>query len=178
MVRTKATENVDASRRRTPTNQTVLGLDPGFGRLGYAVLGGSRSAPKIITFGCIETSAKLPHGERLAKIAREVAALVKAYKPTVVAIERLFFSKNVKTALQVAEARGVILLTLAHSHITPLEFSPQEVKSTATNDATADKAQVQKMLKLMFKLKETPQPDDAADAVAIALCGLTHNPKP
>lgn len=156
----------------TKPKAVALGLDPGFGRLGYAVLSGPRSTPKIITFGCIETSAKQPHGERLAKIAHEVAALVTAYHPSVVAIERLFFSKNVKTALQVAEARGAILLTLAHSRIAPLEFSPQEVKLMATGDGAADKLQVQKMLKLMFRLKVAPQPDDAADAIAIALCGL------
>ncbi len=150
----------------------VLGIDPGFGRLGFAVLTSVRGTITIITYGCIETSAKSLHGDRLAKIAREVKALVKRYKPSVVAVERLFFSKNVKTALQVAEARGVILLTLAEANITPLEFSPQQVKLAATGDATADKEQVQKMLKLMFKLKEPPQPDDAADAVAIALCGL------
>lgn len=163
-----------AGRRRTSPKLIVLGLDPGFGRLGYAVLVGPRSTPKIVTFGCIETSAKQPHGERLAKVAREVAALVKRYQPTLVAIERLFFSKNVKTALQVAEARGAILLTLAKAHLTPLEFSPQEVKLTAASDGRADKTQVQKMLKLMFKLKQVPQPDDAADALAIALCGLTQ----
>lgn len=161
----------------TPRKRVVLGIDPGFGRLGFAVLVGERGQTTITTFGCIETSAKQAHGERLAKVASEVAALVKRYQPMTVAIERLFFSKNVKTALQVAEARGVILLTLSQAGITPLEFSPQEVKLAATGDAKADKEQVQKMLKLMFKLKQPPKPDDAADAVAIALCGLAYQTK-
>lgn len=160
----------------TAPKHTILGLDPGFGRLGYAVLSGSRSSPKIVTFGCIETHATYPHGERLLSIAHEITSLIGHHQPQIVATERLFFSKNVKTALQVAEARGVILLTLAKHGIKPLEFSPQEVKVAATGNATADKEQVQKMLKLMFKLKTPPKPDDAADALAIALCGLTSTP--
>ncbi len=152
----------------------ILGIDPGLGRTGYAVLTGSGSSPKLITFGCIETDKKLPHSERLLELTHEVEKLLKQHQPTGVALERLYFSTNVKTAMAVAEARGVITLTVSHFGCPLYEFSPQEVKLAATGQGRADKLMVQKMLKLMFKLKEAPKPDDAADAVAVALCGLTH----
>lgn len=152
----------------------ILGLDPGIGRTGYAVLTGSTSQPKLVTFGCIETSGKLAHHQRLVRLADEVQKLLTHYQPTGVSLERLYFSTNVKTALQVAEARGVITLTISHFGCPLYEFSPQEVKLAATGQGNADKKQVQKMLKLMFKLKQAPKPDDAADAVAVALCGLAH----
>ncbi len=161
------------SKTNPRQSKIVLGIDPGLGRMGYAVVSGSLAAPKLINVGCLETSAELPHGERLVTIAQEVTKLIKKYKPTKVAIERLYFSKNVKTALQVAEARGAIVLELARNKCPIVEPSPQEVKLAATGVGNADKIMVQKMLKLIFKLKEVPRPDDAADALAVALCGLT-----
>lgn len=157
--------------------QTILGLDPGIGRTGFAVLHGSLANPKLITFGCIETSLKSSHHERLNKLSLAVKKLLTRYQPQGVALERLYFSTNVKTALKVAEARGAITLTISHFGCPLYEFSPQEVKIAATGQGRADKKQIQKMLKLMFKLKEPPKPDDAADAVAVALCGLAHLPR-
>ncbi len=162
------------TRTTTKPEPRILGLDPGLGRTGYAVLKGSGSAPELTTFGCIETSSKLAHHQRLVQLADEVHKLLTRYQPTGVALERLYFSTNVKTALAVAEARGVITLTISHFGCPLYEFSPQEVKLAATGQGRADKKQVQKMLKIMFKLKEVPKPDDAADAVAVALCGLAH----
>jgi len=158
-------------------NPVVLGLDPGFGRLGYAVLGGSKNSPQIIKFGCIETSNKNLHSDRLLTIKQSLLVILKKYQPSSVAIEKLYFSRNVKTALQVAEARGVLLITTAEAGYRIQEFSPQEVKLAATGQGNADKLQVQKMLKLMFKLDKVPKPDDAADALALALCGLLYLPK-
>jgi len=153
--------------------RTILGIDPGLGRMGYAVVAGPLSSPKLISVGCLETSAKLAHGERLVAIAQGVIKLIKKHKPTKIALERLYFSKNVKTALAVAEARGVVVLELTRYKCPIIELSPQEVKLAATGVGNADKIMVQKMLKLIFKLKEVPKPDDASDALAIALCGLT-----
>lgn len=157
-----------------PRPRTILGLDPGTGRTGYAVLQGSLANPKLVTFGCIETKATLSHHERLSELSAAVKKLLTRFQPDGVALERLFFSTNVKTALKVAEARGAITLTISHFGCPLYEFSPQEVKIAATGQGRADKKQVQKMLKLMFKLKEPPKPDDAADAVAVALCGMVR----
>lgn len=152
----------------------VLGIDPGIGRLGYAVVSGSLSQPKILTVGCFETSVSLAHGERLLALSQGIQRLLKKYKPQKITIERLYFSKNVKTAFQVAEARGAVMLELARSKCPIIELSPQEVKLAATGVGNADKLMVQKMLKLIFKLKDVPKPDDAADALAVALCGLSN----
>lgn len=158
----------------TKHKRIVLGIDPGLGRMGYAAVTGSISLPKLLTVGCVQTSSNQEHGERLTAISKAVKTLLKKYKPTAVAIEKLYFSKNVKTALQVAEARGVIMLELAQSGCKIIELSPQAVKLAATGQGNADKLMVQKMLKLIFKLREVPTPDDAADALAVSLCGLTQ----
>lgn len=158
----------------TTKNRVVLGIDPGLGRMGYAVVAGNLSSPQLITVGCLETSAKLAHGERLVALSQGVTSLLKRYKPNIIAIERLYFSKNVKTALAVAEARGAIMLELTRERRPIVELSPQEVKLAATGVGNADKLMVQKMLKLIFKLKQIPKPDDAADALAVALCGLSN----
>ncbi|MEK7496773.1 MAG: crossover junction endodeoxyribonuclease RuvC [Patescibacteria group bacterium] len=160
--------------KNTSKQNTILGIDPGFGRLGYAVLTGTRNNPQITICDCLETSAKIDHGERLVKIAEKIKQLLNAHNPNLVAIEKLYFSRNVKTALQVAEARGVILQTITSLGYPILEFSPQEIKISVTGVGNADKLMVQKMLKIMFKLNKMPKFDDATDALAIALTGLLH----
>lgn len=156
----------------SPKVPVILGLDPGFARLGYAVVSGPRQLPVIQTVGCFETSAREVRAQRFLALAHFLKKIIKDFKPTQVALETLFFSTNVKTALGVAEARGVITYIVTEAGLPMSEFSPQQVKITATGDGRADKLQVQKMLKLMFKLKQVPHPDDAADALAIALTGL------
>jgi len=158
----------------TPTNPCVIGFDPGIGRLGYAVLRGPIQRPQILALGCIETSQNLSHNQRLLTIAQQTKKLLQHYQPDAAGLERLFFSKNVKTALSVAEARGVINLLLTESGCRVLELSPQEVKIAATGQGGADKRQVQKMLKLTFHLTTLPKLDDAADALAIALAVLVQ----
>lgn len=149
----------------------ILGIDPGFARLGFGVIEESDGRTQAVTYGCFETSSKLEHPERLLKIYKEMQRLIKKYKPKRVAFEHLFFSKNVKTAMAVGEARGVIMLACAEAKIPTVEIMPNQVKQAVTGYGGADKQQMQKMVKLILGLKEIPKPDDAADALAIAMAG-------
>ena len=155
----------------------VIGFDPGIGRLGYSVLSGSLSHPKIITFGCWKTNPQHSQADRLLELGRLLEKFLAKYKPTDVAVEKLFFSKNVKTALVVSEARGLIIYLAKKNNHHLTEFSPQELKLAATGQGNATKQQVQKMLQIIFKLSAPPQPDDAADALALALCAFTVRPR-
>ena len=147
----------------------ILGIDPGYADAGFGVLDVSGPKEKILTFGSIQTPAGQPMGERLHKLHKELDQLITTYQPVCLAIEKLFFSKNVKTALSVAEARGVIRLCAEQRSLPCREFSPAEVKLAVCGHGSADKAQVQKMVKLLLGLKTIPKPDDAADALALAL---------
>ena len=147
----------------------VFGIDPGYGRLGYGVLSVIRDRISIITCGCLETSVALVPAERLAQVRKTLEALIEKYHPDVAGVERLFFQKNVKTALRVAEARGVVLVTFASAGIKIIECSPQEVKLAVTGYGNAGKQQVQEMVRVILSLKEIPKSDDAADALALAL---------
>lgn len=149
----------------------ILGIDPGVARLGYGIIEETKQNVRAIAYGCFETPAKMPHAERLAHIHKELTRLIKKYQPDKIAVEKLFFSKNVKTALSVGEARGVILMTAATAGTPLVEISPKEVKQTLTGYGQADKPQMQRMIQLLLKLKNIPKPDDAADALAIALAG-------
>ena len=152
----------------------IIGFDPGIGRLGFAVLSGQPSKPELIKIGCWETNPQLPQNQRLLQLGQQITKLLKKYQPIKAGLEKLFFSKNVKSALNVAEARGVISFLLTAQACPIIELSPQEVKIAATGQGRADKIQVQKMLQLTFKLKTIPQPDDAADALAVALATLVQ----
>lgn len=148
----------------------ILGLDPGTATTGYGVI--EKNGPKLtcVEFGCIKTSPKLTSAERLYKLRARLKKIIKKHKPELVAVEKLFFSANVKTAISVSQARGVILETISSSGALLLEFSPLQVKQAVTSYGKADKAQVQKMVRFLLALKEIPKPDDAADALAIAIC--------
>lgn len=151
----------------------VLGLDPGIARLGWGVIG----KESIVVWGVIETAKTLPTTERMEMIRKEIKRLLKKHKPSLVAVEKLFFSKNVKTAMQVSEIRGIILLTLAEARVRIVEYTPQQVKQAATGYGSADKRQVQRMVQMILKLRELPKPDDAADALALAICGMHTSSK-
>lgn len=153
------------------SNLTILGIDPGIGRVGYGVVRSRGADLSLLTYGAIETPKNTAVGDRLATINRQVRHLIATHAPDRIAVERLYFSKNVTTAMVVGEARGVILLAAADAHIPVVEYSPSVVKQSLTGYGTADKRQMQRMVQVIFKLKELPRPDDAADAVAIALCG-------
>lgn len=158
----------------TSPKNTILGIDPGIGRVGWAIITQDKPKPFLVTYGCIETTPNSPQIERLISISKQLTKVVEKYQPNTVAIEKLFFSKNVKTALVVAEARGAIILSLKMLNLGIIEFSPQEVKQAATGQGNADKLMVQKMIKLTFGLQQAPKPDDAADALALALCAYSQ----
>lgn len=153
---------------------TILGIDPGLATTGYGIIKKSGSKITAVCFGCIKTPAKMESSERLNLINKDLQKIIKKYKPDCAAVEQLFFCKNVKTAIAVGQARGVILLTLAQNKLPIYEFTPLQVKQNTTSYGKADKKQVQKMLKVLLNLKEAPKQDDAADALAVAYnCAVT-----
>ncbi len=156
------------------SEQRILGLDPGFGRTGYALISGNKDKPIIDSFGLIETYPSSSQSERLTEIISKINVLIKEFKPTLVALEKVFFAANTKTALQVGEARGALLVAIEQHHLPIVEYTPPQVKLSVTGDGKADKKQIQKMLQIIFKQSEVIKSDDAADAVAIALCALNH----
>lgn len=155
----------------------ILGIDPGLGRTGYAILKQDRNQITLLNCGCITTKAGTEQATRLLEIKKDLTALIKKYKPDAVCIESLFFAANVKTAMSVGQARGVVLLTAAENGPKIIEVTPLQVKIAATGYGKADKRQVQRMIQTLLKLKKIPKPDDAADAAAIAWAGIgrTYN---
>ena len=148
----------------------TIGLDPGFDRLGYGVISGVHAAPCHIAHGCLTAPKTLPFDERLLQLANDLEALLKEHRPAIVGIEKLFFANNAKTVMAVAEVRGVIVLLARRFGARIHELTPLQVKQGVTGYGGADKKQVQSMVKTLLKLPERPRPDDAADALAIALC--------
>lgn len=153
----------------------ILGIDPGTGILGFGVIdiepGG---AVKLVDAGVIRTPVKELDAVRLLTIYEELLQIIQEYKPKVMSVEKLFFARNVTTAMTVAQARGVVLL-LGQKHGLELhEFTPMQIKQALTGYGKADKKQIQEMVRVILKLKEVPQPDDAADALAAAItCSMT-----
>ncbi len=147
----------------------VLGIDPGYGRMGFGLIEETGGNFKTLDYGCFETPKNESAGSRLLEIKIFLDNYIEKNKPEVVGVETLFFSKNVKTALQVGEARGVILLSVAEKNISLFEVSPQQVKMAVTGYGAAKKEQMQKMVKTILGLKEIPKPDDAADGLAVAI---------
>ena len=150
---------------------TVLGIDPGTTRVGYGIISGTRIAPVFVASGVIGNAALGAPG-RLLEIHKELKRLIASARPDIVAVEKLFFSKNVKTALSVAEARGIILLTAALADRRVYEYTPQEIKIALTGNGGAAKIQVAAMAKSLLKITKLPRWDDETDAIAISLTGL------
>lgn len=148
----------------------ILGVDPGTAIIGYGLIEKTNNKLELIDYGCIRTSADLSTADRLVILNKELEKLLKKYKPSAVAVEDIFFFKNLKTAIKVSQARGVILLTIAKLKIPVYEFTPLQIKQAVTCYGRAEKIQVQKMVKALLNLKDIPKPDDAADALAIAIC--------
>lgn len=156
---------------------TILGIDPGTARIGYALLNKKENTEvDLITYGCLELPNK-KQTERLKEISRLISDLIAKYHPKILAIEKLFFTKNAKTAFSVSEARGVIINCANSLNLEVLEFTPLEVKIAITGYGKAEKKQVQEMVCRLLNLKKIPQPDDAADAIAIGLTACYTNPK-
>ncbi|OGI31551.1 MAG: crossover junction endodeoxyribonuclease RuvC [Candidatus Moranbacteria bacterium RIFCSPLOWO2_12_FULL_48_12] len=148
----------------------ILGIDPGTATVGWGVIEVDGSKNVAVAFGHISTSKDLPLAERLLEISKDLTTIVKKYKPEEAAVEELFFFKNQKTVISVAQARGSILLTLENLCVKVFGYTPLEVKQALTNYGRADKSQVQLIVKALLKLSAIPQPDDVADALALALC--------
>jgi crossover junction endodeoxyribonuclease RuvC len=149
----------------------ILGIDPGTGRMGFAILEKEKGKEVLLDVGCLETKTNSPLPERLLKIYEFLDKLIKKYNPDQAAVEELFFATNAKTAMSVGAARGVILLACAKHKIAVTDYSPVKIKLAVAGYGKADKKQVEYMVCQILKLKEIPKPDDAVDAVAVA---LTH----
>ena len=147
----------------------ILGIDPGLATLGFAFIKKTDHGPKLLDVGMISTAAGLPQATRLKEIHDDLTELIQEYKPNYSCVEQLFFSKNVTTGMTVAEARGVALLALEQAGVHITEMAPNVMKLALTGNGHADKKAVQKMLCLELGLESPPQPDDAADALALAL---------
>lgn len=149
----------------------VLGVDPGTAITGYALVR-QEDELSLVDCGAIITPAGTPLPDRLLVIHTSLAALIERYRPEVVAVEELFFSKNVRTAMSVGQARGVVLLAGAQAALPVYEYKPAEVKQAVAGYGNAPKEQMQEMVRLLLNLDRVPEPDDAADAVAVAVCHL------
>lgn len=156
--------------------ERILGIDPGFGRIGFGIIEGSDNDWKVIDYGCIETDQKEEFTSRIVVLHKKLKLIIKKYNPTQSAVEDLFFYKNVKTAIKVGQARGVILLTLMQGGLPVHEFTPLQVKQSITGYGRAEKGQIQRVVKMLLKIKAKSIQDDAADALAVALaCGASLN---
>lgn len=148
----------------------ILGIDPGIAIVGYGIIEYSGNKFKDIDYGAITTSPDLCFPERLKIVYDELTELLEKYEPDAVAIEELFFNKNVKTAINVGQARGVQLLSVVNKGIPLYEYTPLQVKQGVVGYGRADKKQVQEMIKVILNLDKVPKPDDVADALAVAVC--------
>lgn len=153
------------------TSIRILGIDPGFGRMGYGVIERRDDGNwRALVYGCLETSADKILVDRISEIHQRVSELIKKYLPARLAVEKLFFSKNVRTAMSVGEARGVILLAGVNAGLPIDEFTPPEIKQAISGYGRADKGQMQKIVQITLNLRTPIKSDDAADALAVALC--------
>ena len=159
--------------QKPSTNITIVGIDPGIADTGYGILKKQGSAILVLDYGSIKTPAGMPMPKRLHELHDSLTELFKRHRPTVVVVEKLFFARNVTTAMTVGQARGVALLVAAQFSCDVIELTPMQIKQGLTSYGKASKRQMQHMVKAVLKLKTIPRPDDAADALAAALCGLT-----
>jgi crossover junction endodeoxyribonuclease RuvC len=150
----------------------VLGIDPGLATTGYGLVHETEAGLQAIAYGVVTTRAKCPLPERLQQLYRELSALIQLHRPDESAVEELFFSRNVRTAMSVGQARGVALLALADAGLLVTGYTPLTIKQAVSGFGGADKTQMQTMVKMLLKLESIPHPDDAADALAVAICHL------
>ena len=148
----------------------ILGVDPGVATIGFGLIESDRSSVHLLQYGVITTPAGLPLSHRLCQISQDMSELLRQFQPEEAAVEELFFSKNITTGIAVAHGRGVILLEIEHSGVPVFEYTPMQVKQAVAGYGGADKRQVMLMTQRLLKMKNVPRPDDAADALAIAIC--------
>ena len=153
-----------------PTPRVILGIDPGYADTGYGVIERTGSGARYIACGTISTKKTMPFGDRLVSLADAFDKLIRKYSPGIIAVEKIFFAKNQKTAIDVAQARGIIILYTARHSLPLLEFTPLQVKQSLTSYGHADKRQVAGMVMTLLHLRSLKEKDDAIDALAIALC--------
>lgn len=154
----------------------ILGIDPGTATLGYGIISQQGNRLSLLEHGCIKTKAKDALEQRLEYIYNDLQKLISSHLPDEIAVEKIFFSKNVKTAISVAQARGVVMLTAAQAKIKMAEYTPNQVKMSVCGYGNADKKQVQEMVRRLLALPERIKSDDAADALAVAICHTSHSP--
>ena len=154
----------------------VLGIDPGLTRCGYGAVRTTRRGPKAEALGVLRTLPADPLPQRLAELQLELRSLIAELRPDVVAVERIFFQNNVRTAMSVGQASGLAMAEAVAAGCEVVQYSPNEVKLAVAGDGAADKAQVQAMVQRLLGLAAPPRPADAADAAALALCHLAHAP--
>lgn len=148
----------------------VLGIDPGVATIGFGVIDANRNEHRLVQYGVISTPAGLPLSRRLLLIAQDMTQLLSTFSPDEVAVEELFFSKNITTGIAVAHGRGVVLLEAERAGIPIYEYTPMQVKQAVVGYGGAEKKQVMLMTQRLLKMTQLPRPDDAADALAIAIC--------
>jgi len=148
----------------------ILGIDPGIAIVGFGLIESNRGSVRMLQYGAVTTEAGLPLATRLVQIENDMTTLIAQLKPDEIAVEELFFSKNITTGIAVAHGRGVILCTAERLGVPIFEYTPMQVKQAVAGYGLADKKQVMDMTKRLLKLKAVPKPDDAADALAIAIC--------
>ena len=153
----------------------IIGIDPGYAIVGIGVVEYVGNKFRKLEYNAITTPAGMPTVERLKKIYTEMTMYIDKYKPDAVAIEELFFNSNQKTAINVAQARGVLLVAVANKNVPISEYTPLQVKQSVTGYGRADKKQIQSMVKMILGLNVIPKPDDAADALALAICHAHSN---
>jgi len=156
----------------------ILGIDPGTATTGFGVIESEGQQLKFIDGGVITTKPDIAMADRLVIIHRELSEIIAEYKPDLAAVELLYFATNVTTAMTVGQARGVVLLALSQSNIRIIEFTPLQVKQAVTGYGKAAKPQIQEMVKTLLKLDQIPRPDDAADALAIAIAAAQTSLEP
>lgn len=148
----------------------ILGIDPGLAIVGWGVIDYNCNRFRTIDYGAIQTPAGMPTEQRLVEIHRQLCQLLERYRPAAMAVEELFFNTNITTGIRVSQARGVILLSAAEAGVEIAEYTPLQVKQAVVGYGRADKRQVISMVTRLLGLRESPRPDDTADALAIAIC--------
>ncbi len=148
----------------------IIGIDPGTARLGYGVIDDGDGQPFAVDFGVVSTEAVTDMPARLVTLFDALGDMLATHRPDVLAVEQLFFARNVTTAISVGQARGIVLLAAARAGVPVVEYSPSEVKHAVAGYGKAGKAQMQEMVRMILGLQAIPEPDDAADALAVALC--------
>lgn len=156
----------------------VLGIDPGTATMGYGIIKKDGMDLTCLEYGLIKTDKDIPDSQRLREIDEDLEEIFNQFNPDILAIEKVYFGKNVKTAMTVSQAKGVVMLKAAKNNADVYEFTPSQIKSTVAGHGKAKKMKVQKMIKSQLNLKERPRPNDAADALGAAICGCLKSNKP